>query len=52
VGSTELGTGGLSPSPDITQQTQSTVVPTGTSTVPCPTTGMSTMPGSSMSSGC
>ena len=51
MGSTELGTGGLSPLPDITLQGQSTVVPTGTGTVPCPTTGMSTMAGSSMSSG-
>jgi hypothetical protein len=50
MGSTELGTGGLSPLPDPTQN-QSTVVPTGTSTVPCPTTGMSTMAGSSMTSG-
>src|ERR1700737_2558827 len=53
VGSTELGTGGLSPLPDTTLQSQSTVVPTGTNTVPCPTTGMPTMAGSSMfSSGC
>jgi hypothetical protein len=37
--------------PDTTLQSQSTVVPTGTSTVPCPTTGMSTMAGSSMFSG-
>jgi hypothetical protein len=51
LGSTELGTGGLSPLPDITLQSQSPVAPTGTSTVPCPTTGMSTMPGSSMTSG-
>jgi hypothetical protein len=51
LGSTELGTGGLSPLPDPTLQSQSTVVPTGTSTVPCPTTGMSTMAGSSMFSG-
>jgi hypothetical protein len=50
VGSTELGTGGLSPLPE---QSQSTVVPTGPSTVPYPTTGMSTVAGSSMfSSGC
>jgi hypothetical protein len=34
MGSTELGTGGLSPLPDITLQSQSTVVPTGTSTMP------------------
>src|SRR3984893_4844194 len=53
LGSTELGTGGLSPLPDPTLQSQSTVVPTGPSTVPCPTTGTSTMAGSSMfSSGC
>src|ERR1700730_12458579 len=51
VGSTELGTGGLSPLPDTTLQSQSTVVPTGTNTVPCPTTGTSTMAGSSMFSG-
>jgi len=51
VGSTELGTGGLSPLPDPTLQSQSTVVPTAPSTVPCPTTGMSTMAGSSMFSG-
>src|ERR1700738_4558755 len=51
VGSTELGTGGLSPLPDPTLQSQSTVVPTGPSTVPCPTTGTSTMAGSSMFSG-
>jgi hypothetical protein len=51
VGSTEFGTGVLSPLPYITQQSQSTVVPTGTSTVPCPTTVMSTTAGSSMSSG-
>jgi hypothetical protein len=50
MGSTELGTGGISPLPDPTQN-QSTVLPTGTSTVPCPT-GTSTMPGSSMSSSC
>lgn len=50
MGSTELGTGGLSPLPDPTQN-QATVLPTGTSTVPCPT-GTSTIPGSSMSSGC
>ena len=50
MGSTELGTGGISPLPDPTQN-QSTVVPTGP--VPCPTTGASTMAGSSMSSsGC
>ena len=48
MGSTELGTGGLSPLPDPTQN-QSTVVPTGT--VPCPTTGMPTTAGSPMSSG-
>jgi hypothetical protein len=48
VGSTELGTGGLSPLP---LQSQSTVVPTAPSTVPCPTTGTSTMAGSSMFSG-
>ena len=51
LGSTELGTGGLSPLPDPTLQSQSTVVPTGPSTVPCPTTGTSTMAGSSMFSG-
>src|ERR1700730_18672233 len=51
LGSTELGTGGLSPLPDPTLQSQSTVVPTAPSTVPCPTTGMSTMAGSSMFSG-
>jgi hypothetical protein len=51
VGSTELGTGGLSPLPDPTLQSQSTVVPTAPSTVPCPTTGTSTMAGSSMFSG-
>lgn len=50
MGSTELGTGGLSPLPDPAQN-QSTVLPTGTSTVPCPT-GTSTIPGSSISSGC
>lgn len=51
LGSTELGTGGLSPLPDTTLQSQSTVVPTGTNTVPCPTTGTSTMAGASMFSG-
>lgn len=51
MGSTELATGGLSPLPDITMQSQSTVVPTGTNTVPCPATGMSALPGTSMSSG-
>jgi len=51
LGSTELGTGGLSPLPDPTLQNQSTVVPTAPSTVPCPTTGTSTMAGSSMFSG-
>jgi hypothetical protein len=51
LGSTELGTGGLSPLPDTMLQSQSTVVPTGPSTVPCPTTGTSTMAGSSMFSG-
>jgi hypothetical protein len=48
MGSTELGTGGVSPLPDPTQN-QSTVVPTGT--VPCPATGMATTAGSPMSSG-
>jgi hypothetical protein len=51
LGSTELGTGGLSPLPDPALQSQSTVVPTGPTTVPCPTTGTSTMAGSSMFSG-
>ena len=57
MGSTELTTGGLSPLPS---PVQSTVVPTGTSTVPCPTgtsstTGMSTSSSSTPStfaSGC
>ena len=51
MGSTELAVGGLSPLPDIT--TQSPVVPTGTSTVPCPATAMSSATGTSTSSsGC
>ena len=51
MGSTELTVGGLSPLPDIT--TQPPVVPTGTSRVPCPTTGMSSATGTSTSSsGC
>jgi hypothetical protein len=41
----------LSPLPNITTQSQSTVVPTGTSTVPCPTSGISTTTGTSMSTG-
>jgi hypothetical protein len=53
MGSTELATGGLSPLPDITMQSQAPIVSTGTSTVPCPTTGMSSATGTTMSSsGC
>src|SRR3981081_3369919 len=48
MGSTELGTGGLSPLPNTVQ---STVPPTGN--VPCPTTGISSATGTSTpSSGC
>jgi hypothetical protein len=48
MGSTELGTGGLSPLPNTVQ---STVTPTGN--VPCPTTGISSATGTSTSSsGC
>ena len=39
MGSTELATGGLSPLPNITMSPPS-VISTGTTTAPCPTTGM------------
>jgi hypothetical protein len=51
LGSTELNTGGVSPLPDITTLTQAPITSTGTT--PCPTTEMSTAPGTSTtSSGC
>jgi len=54
LGSTELGVGGLSPPPVVTAVTvpsPSSAVSTGASTVPCPTTGMSSTTGTSTSSG-
>jgi hypothetical protein len=42
LGSTELSTGGLSPLPDITEQSQPSIVTSGTG-IPCPTTGIPTI---------
>jgi hypothetical protein len=50
MGSTELSTGGLSPLPDITLQSQLPVDSTATSSAPCTPTGASSTTATSMSS--